>query len=113
MTNFHEHKLWQDSFVCLMDIHDLVEDLELTENQKDVVMELLNSARSVASQIADGLSRLDSREGKELVSESVGLVAVTRTQLAVSWGRGILTDEIFKQIDTKYANLSESLQKFK
>jgi four helix bundle protein len=113
MTNFHEHKLWQDAFVCLMDIHDLVEDLTLTDSQEDIVEELLNAARDVASQIADGLSRLDGATGRALVTEAIGLVAITRTQLAVSWGRGILNDDAFRAIDTKYAQLSESLQKYK
>lgn len=95
MTNFHEHKLWQEAFVALMDL----ENPDLTP-----------SAKEVASTIADSLTRADARIGRELLQSAVGLVAKTRTELAVAWGKGLVTDEIFKKIDDQYAALSSSLQ---
>lgn len=95
MVNFHEHKLWQEAFVALMDLED---------------PELAPSAKEVASTIADSLTRADRGIGRELLQSAVGLVAKTRTELAVAWGKGLLTDELFKKIDDQYANLSSSLQ---
>ena len=95
MTNFHEHKLWQEAYVALMDL----------ENP-----ELVPSAKEVAATIADSLTRTDRRVSRELLQVAVGLVAKTRTELAVAWGKGLLTDEIFKNLDDKYAALSSSLQ---
>ncbi len=113
MTNFHEHALWQESYVALMDVHDVVDEIDLTEGQEDMVEKLLESCQNVTAKIADGLSRLDHRIGRDCIYDSVGLVAVARTQLAVSWGRGLMDDETFKSLDTKYAKLSESLQRYK
>ena len=95
MTNFHEHKLWQEAYVALMDL----------ENP-----ELVPSAKEVAATIADSLTRTDRRVSRELLQVAVGLVAKTRTELAVAWGKGLLTDELFKNLDDKYAALSSSLQ---
>lgn len=95
MTNFHEHKLWQEAYVALMDL----------ENP-----ELAPSAKDVAATIADSLTRTDRRVGRELLQMAVGLVAKTRTELAIAWGKGLLTDELFKKIDDQYAALSSSLQ---
>lgn len=95
MTNFHEHKLWQEAYVALMDL----------ENP-----ELAPSAKEVAATIADSLTRSDRRVARELLQVAVGLVAKTRTELAVLWGKGLLSDELFKKIDDQYASLSSSLQ---
>lgn len=113
MTNFHEHALWQESYVVLMDVHDVVDELELEDDKEEMVEKLLESCQDVTAKIADGLSRLDHRIGRDCIYASVGLVAIARTQLAVSWGRGLMDDETFKTLDTKYAKLSESLQRYK
>lgn len=112
MQNFHEHKLWQDSFVVLMDIHNQLDEIEIDDDE-EIVEELLEAARSVAAKIADGLSRRDHRIGRDLIYDSIGLVAVTRTQLAVAWGRGVFDDQTFKGLDDKYAKLSENLQNYR
>lgn len=112
MQNFHDHKLWQDSFVVLMDIHDVIDNLDIDEHS-EIVEELLEAAQKVSSQIADGISRLDRRLGRDLVQSAIGQVAVTRTHLAVAWGRGLVDDDTFKSLDDKYAALSENLQNYK
>lgn len=111
MTNFHEHKLWQEAYVILMDIHEAIDSLE--EKDEEITETLLEAAQNVAAKIADGLSRLDHRFGRTLIYDSVGLVAIARTQLAVAWGRGLFDDETFRTLDSKYAQLSEELQKYK
>lgn len=101
--NFHEHKLWQASYVALMDLHGALDGEEAND--------LLESAQEVAATIADSLTRQDRRVARDLLFAAVGQVAKTRTHLAVSWGRGIVDDATFKAIDDKYASLSDSLQK--
>ncbi len=113
MTNFHDNPLWQKSYVALMDIHDVVESTNPTAAGGQIVEDLLDAARNVAAKISDGLSRLDRRFGRQLVQDAIGLVAITRTQLAVAWGRGLFPDETFKALDDKYAELSEALQNYK
>ncbi len=98
MVNFHEHKLWQEAYVILMDLED---------------PELLAGAQEVAATIADAITRVDRRIGRELIQKAIGLVAKTRTQLAVAWGKGRMDDETFKALDDKYAALSSSLQNFR
>lgn len=98
MSNFHEHKLWQEAFVLLMDLED---------------PELVASAQEIAATIADSLTRADHRTARELIQKAVGLVAKTRTQLAVFWGKGKMDDETFKKLDDQYAKLSSSLQSFR
>lgn len=112
MQNFHEHKLWQDSFVVLMDIHDALDEVDREENE-EIIEGLLEAAQNVAAKIADGLSRRDHRIGRDLIYDAIGLVAVTRTQLAVAWGRGVFNDDTFKNLDDKYANLSGNLQNYR
>lgn len=112
MQNFHENKLWQESFVALMDIHDIVDELDKTDHE-EVIDGLLEAAQNVAAKIADGLSRNDHRIGKGLILDSIGLVAITRTQLAVAWGRGLMDDETLKKLDEKYASLSNLLQNYR
>ena len=112
MLNFHDHKLWQDAYVVLMDIHGAIDNLDAADD-KAVVEGLLTAAQFVAAKIADGLSRKDHRHGSQLIYDAVGLVAVARTQLAVAWGRGLLNDEAFRGLDDKYAQLSESLQQYR
>lgn len=111
MQNFHEDKLWQASYVALMDIHEVLDNSG--DGDSEIALGLLAAAKDVASKIADGLSRMDHRIGRNLIYDSIGLVAVTRTQLAVAWGRGILTDDVFKKLDDQYASLSSSLQSYK
>jgi hypothetical protein len=113
MQNFHEHKLWQDAFVVLMDIHSEVDKLEIDGLDEEVAEALIVSAKNVAAKIADGLSRNDRRLGRDLIFDSVGLVAITRTELAIAWGRGLLDDSVFKSLDDKYSKLTDSLQRFK
>jgi four helix bundle protein len=112
MQNFHDHKLWQDSFVALMDIHDVVDGIERGEHA-EIIEGLLEAAQNVAARIADGLSRNDHRQGRQLIYDTIGLIAVTRTQLAVAWGRGLVDDETFRHLDDQYAKLTNSLQSFK
>lgn len=111
--NFHDNKLWQEAFVALMDVHDVAESVTGDDYQAKIAEGALSAARSVAAKIADGLSRMDRRLGRQLILDTVGLVAVTRTQLAVAWGRGMMDDATFKALDDKYAALSQSLQNYK
>jgi four helix bundle protein len=113
--NFHDNKLWQLSYVVLMDIYTLLDDLdsETAEEEEEVIEGVVNASQQVASKIADGLSRMDRRVGRDLIFASVGLVAVVRTQLAIAWGRGIFSDEEFKTLDNKYQELTMSLQNYK
>jgi hypothetical protein len=111
--NFHDNKLWQLAYVVLMDIYTLLDDLDegVSDDEEEVIEGVVDSAQQVASKIADGLSRMDRRVGRDLIFASVGLVAVVRTQLAIAWGRGIFTDEEFKTLDNKYQELTGALQK--
>lgn len=114
MVNFHEHKLWQESYVALMDIHEVLDqEIEGQPHDKDVIEGLLAAAQHVAATIADSLTRQDRRVGRDLMLKAVGEVAQTRTHLAVAWGRGSMDDETFRAIDEKYASLSSSLQSFR
>lgn len=98
MTNFHEHKLWQEAYVALMDLED---------------PDIIESAQEITATIADGLTREDRRIARELMMKAIGLVAKTRTHLAVAWGRERMDDETFKKLDDQYAKLSSSLQNFR
>lgn len=110
ISNFHEHKLWQEAFVGLMDIHEALEKLETQSPDAEVAQELIKNAERVAATIADGLTRRDQRRGRELIDNAIGEVAKTRTHLAIAWGRGLLSDETFKKLDSQYDRLSSSLQ---
>lgn len=107
--SFHEQKLWQDAYVALMDAHDVFDEQREGENE-EIVEQVLDSATNLAAKIADGLSRLDKRFGRQILLDSVGLVAIVRTHLAVAWGRGLVDDETFRSIDNKYAQLGIDLQ---
>jgi four helix bundle protein len=109
-NNFHEQKLWQDGFVVLMEVHDVFDDLRSGTNT-DIVEDVIESATRVAAKIADGLSRTDRRYGRQVLMDAIGLIAVVRTHLAVSWGRGMLTDDLFRSIDDKYQVLTDHLQR--
>ncbi|MBU1327031.1 hypothetical protein KKB64_01920 [Patescibacteria group bacterium] len=113
MQNFHEHKLWQESFVALMDMHEALDSVEVEGREGDIVARVLDAGQKVSAKIADALSRTDRRMTRNLIFDSVGLVAVARTELAVAWGRGLLPDDTFKALDTKCADLSTSLQVYK
>ncbi len=112
MQNFHENKLWQDAFVVLMDVHEAFEG-EVKEQEEELVEQTVKSATDLSAKVADGLSRLDHRFGRQVIFDAIGMVAVVRTHLAVAWGRGLLDDETFRDLDTKYSNLSQSLQNYK
>jgi len=112
MQNFHEHKLWQDAYVALMDVHEAL-GVDCEGKDEEVVEHVLRTATDLAAKIADGLSRLDHRFARQVIFDAIGLVAVVRTHLAVAWGRGLLDDEAFKALDDKYAFLSQSLQNYK
>lgn len=113
MTNFHEHKLWQESYVALMDLHEVLDGVEGENHDEEIVEELLAAAQMVAATIADSLTRQDRRVGRDILMQAVGQVAMTRTHLAVAWGRGLMDDEKFRGFDDKYAKISESLQSFR
>jgi four helix bundle protein len=107
--SFHENKLWQDAFVTLMDTHEAFEG-EFDGMDEDLVEQVLESATTLSAKIADGLSRIDRRYGRQILQDAVGMVAMVRTHLAVSWGRGLLTDEVFQKLDGKYDVLAVALQ---
>lgn len=107
--SFHENKLWQDAYVALMDTHEALEG-EFEDADKEIVEHVLTSATNLSAKIADGLSRIDRRFGHQILMDAVGLVAVVRTNLAIAWGRGLLTDETFKSLDGNYDALSQQLQ---
>jgi len=107
--SFHEHKLWQDAYVALMDTHEAFEE-EFEDPEKEIVEEVLTSATQLSAKIADGLSRIDRRFGRQILMDAVGMVAVVRTHLAVAWGRGLLPDETFRTLDGKYDSLGIALQ---
>jgi len=109
---FHEHKLWQESYVSLMDVHEALDGVEEGMDE-EMAEEAIESATALAAKIADGLSRLDRRYGRQVIMDAIGMVAVVRTHLAVAWGRGLLDDETFKNLDAKYDTLSASLQNYR
>lgn len=113
MMNFHENKFWQQAYVALMDIHDAVDEVEVDDPTEESIERLIKAAEEVTSTIADALTRLDKGVTKTLIHNAVGLIAVTRTQLAVAWGRGVVDDTKFKSLDDAYAALSQSLQQSK
>ena len=108
-TPFHEHKLWQDAYVALMDIHEAF-DAQKTGDDGEIVEQVLDSATNLAAKIADGLSRLDRRFGRNILLDAIGMVAIVRTHLAVAWGRGLVDDETFRALDGKYDSLAVALQ---
>ncbi len=110
MQNFHDQKLWQDAFVVLMEVHDTFDDMRQGSNG-EIVEDVIESATNVAAKIADGLSRQDRRFGRQVLLDAIGMVAMVRTHLAVAWGRGLVTDDMFKSMDDKYASLTENLQR--
>lgn len=110
--SFHEHKLWQDAYVTLMDTHEAFEG-DFDGADEEIVEAVLESSTRLSAKIADGLSRLDKRFGRQILMDAIGLVAVVRTHLAVAWGRGLLTDEIFRELDSKYDVLGVALQRVK
>lgn len=109
MQNFHDQKLWQDAFVVLMEVHDTFDDMR-EGNNEEIVEDVIESATNVAAKIADGLSRADRRFGRQVLLDAIGMIAMVRTHLAVSWGRGLVSDEQFRSMDDKYATLTESVQ---
>ncbi len=108
-TPFHEHKLWQDAYVALMDIHEAF-DAQKTGDEAEIVEQVLDSATNLAAKIADGLSRLDRRFGRNILMDAIGMVAIVRTHLAVAWGRGLVDDDTFRTLDGKYDSLAVALQ---
>lgn len=102
--NFHENKLWQEAYVALMDLYEAIEG-----EGGEVVDQVLASGVGVVAKIADGLSRKDRRVGQQILSDAAGLVATTRSHLAVAWGKKLLDDETFRTLDEKYASLSSKL----
>ncbi len=108
-TPFHEQKLWQDAYVALMDIHEAF-DVQKDGEHEDIAEQVLDSATDLAAKIADGLSRLDRRFGRQILMDAIGLVAVVRTHLAVAWGRGLVDDDLFRTLDGKYDTLAIALQ---
>jgi four helix bundle protein len=108
-TPFHEHKLWQDAYVALMDVHEAFDGQKDGDNE-EIAEQVLDSATDVTAKIADGLSRLDRRFGRQILMDAIGLVAVVRTHLAVAWGRGLVDDELFRALDGKYDTLGIALQ---
>ncbi len=110
MQNFHEQKLWQDAFVVLMEVHDTFDGMRDGVNE-EIVEDCIKSATDVAAKIADGLSRADRRFGRQVLLDAIGMVAMVRTHLAVAWGRGLVSDDMFKSMDDKYASLTENLQR--
>lgn len=110
MQNFHDQKLWQAAFVVLMEVHDTFDDMREGENE-EIVEDVIGSATKVAAKIADGLSRQDRRYGRQVLMDAVGMVAMVRTHLAVAWGRGLVTDDLFKSMDDKYSLLTDELQR--
>lgn len=109
MQNFHDQKLWQDAFVVLMDVHDTFDDMR-SGSDEEIVEDCIKSATDVAAKIADGLSRKDRRFGRQVLLDAIGIVAIVRTHLAVAWGRGLVSDDVFRAMDDKYAALTENLQ---
>ena len=107
--SFHENKLWQDAFVTLMDTHEAF-DGDFEGTGKEIVEQVLESATNLSAKIADGLSRIDRRFGRQILMDAVGMVAVVRTHLAVAWGRGLLDDEMFQKLDGKFDALGIALQ---
>lgn len=105
--NFHEHKLWQAAYVALMELYDAFEG----SPGREVVDQVLASGVGVVAKIADGLSRKDKSQMGEMLSDAAGLVATTRSHLAVAWGKKLLDDEIFRSLDAKYAELVDQLQR--
>lgn len=110
MQNFHDQKLWQDAFVVLMEVHDTFDEMRDGANE-EIVEDVIESATDVAAKIADGLSRADRRFGRQVLLDAIGMVAMVRTHLAVAWGRGLVSDDMFKSMDDKYAALTENLQR--
>jgi len=108
-TPFHEHKLWQDAYVALMDVHEAF-DAHKDGEEKEIVEHTVESATHLAAKIADGLSRLDRRFGRQILMDAIGMIAVVRTHLAVCWGRGLVDDEAFRSLDGKYDSLAVTLQ---
>jgi four helix bundle protein len=110
--SFHENKLWQDAYVILMDTHGAFEG-DFGDGEKEIAEQVLESATGLSAKIADGLSRLDRRFGRQILMDAIGMVAVVRTHLAVAWGRGLLTDETFRSLDGKYDALGIALQQIR
>ncbi len=110
MQNFHDQKIWQDAFVVLMEVHDTFDDMR-EGGSAEIVEDVIESATDVAAKIADGLSRADRRFSRQILLDAIGVVAMARTHLAVAWGRGLVTDDMFKSMDDKYAALTEDLQR--
>jgi len=108
-TPFHEQKLWQDAYVALMDVHEAF-DAQKEGAQEEIVEQVLDSATNLAAKIADGLSRIDHRFGRQILMDTIGMVAIVRTHLAVAWGRGMVDDDTFRGLDGKYDALAVALQ---
>lgn len=113
MVNFHEDKLWQSAYMSLIDIHEALESKSAEGHSAQIGKDLLESGHRLAAMIADSLTRTDRRIARDIMTGSVGIIAEVRTHLAVAWGMQLFDDGIFKDLDTRYAHLSEDLQRIR
>ena len=113
MVNFHEDKLWQSAYMALIDMHEALESNDGEGRSVEISKDLLESGHRLAAMIADSLTRSDRRIARDLIVGATGVIAEVRTHLAVAWGMQLFDDETFKDLDTRYARLSEDLQRIR
>jgi hypothetical protein len=104
MQTFHDHKLWQDAYVAVMDVFE-----QTSQSDGEIIPELRHLSLTILSTIADAVSRVDRKERYLKLHDAMGSVASMRSLLSVAWGRQAVTDDVFRKIDGAYEKLGKEI----
>lgn len=104
MQTFHDHKLWQDAYVAVMDMYETT-----GRSEHEVLSAMRRHSLAVLTTVADALSRQDRHQRLEKFHNAIGEVASIRSLLSVAWGQKTLSDDAFRKLEEAYEQIGKQL----
>ena len=108
MRNFRKYDIWIDAVTFVTNIYNVTNRFPSHEKY-GLSNQLQRASVSIASNIAEGSSRISEKEFAHFLRLSLGSAFEVETQLTISNNVGYLNDEHFQDLITKLFSIERQL----
>ena len=100
IKSFEDLFAWKKSHVLAVRIYEVTRNFPIIE-QFGLTSQMRRCVVSIVSNIAEGFSRKTYKDKSQFYSVSLGSVTELQSQLQISYDIGLVSMEIFQELDTR------------
>jgi len=108
MRNFREYDIWKDSMELVNQVYDIVQQFPKDE-KFNLVSQIVRSAISIPSNIAEGSSRTSEKDFARFLGISLGSAFELETQIRIAEKRELISSKVLNDLLLELISLQKRM----